>query len=152
MDWQTLIVELLTGQDQVFGFLSDALDPTCSLITPHRYKSERPLTDAQVVLVHLSPLVSADGLHPVQFACVEEGLGGSVTAAVILDVVVPFILVQRIRSTRANVAFDKGAEAVIPFRELAGSVVSGKCLMTKQKTDSQSEENPESSHYPAVLE
>lgn len=152
MDRKALIVQHFTGQDQMFLFISDAPDPAGSRFTPHCDKSERLITDAQVLLEHLPPSVRAHGLHPFQLIWVKERLCRSVTAPVILDVLLPFILVERIRSSRTDVAFDEGREAVVPFGRLAGSVVSGKCLIPQQKTDGKTEKNPERSHYPADLE
>lgn len=151
MDRQALVAQLLTGQDQMFGFLSDALDPASPRYTSHRDKSEGLPADAQVFLVHHPPLVRAHGLHPVKVALVQKGLGGSVTAPVVLDVRLPQVLVQSIWSTGANVAFDEGVVAVVPFGALAGSVVFSKRLMSQQETDGQSDKSPEGSHYPAVL-
>ena len=54
MHRQALIAQLLTGQDQMFGFLSDTLDPARPLYTPHRDKSERLQADA---------LTESDGLQ-----------------------------------------------------------------------------------------
>lgn len=152
MDWQALVVQHFTGQDQMFGFLLDALDSARPRFAPHRDKREILLADAQVLLVDLPPVFRAHVLHPVQVFWMEEGLGGSVTAPVFPDVCLPFILVERRGSTRANVAFDEGAEAVVPFGDLAGSFVVSKRLMAQQETDGESKKIPESSHYPAVLE
>lgn len=150
MDWQALIAQHFTGQDQIFGIILNAPDAARPHYTPHRDKSERLLADAQVLLVYLPPFVRTHILHPVQVFWTEKGLGGSVTAPVIPDVILPFVLVERSGSTSTNVAFDEGVEAVVPFGELAGSIVFGKGLMTQQETDGK-RESPESSHYPAVL-
>lgn len=154
MDRQALIViaQLLTGQDQMFSFLPDAPDPARPRLAPHRDKSERLPAHAQVVLVRHPAFVGAHGHHPVRVAGGEEGLSGSVTAAGVLDVVLPLVLVQSVRITRANVAFDEVFEAGVPSGALAGSVGFGKRLMTQQETDGKTEKHPESSHYPAVLE
>lgn len=152
MDWQALILQHLTGQDQMFGFLSDAPDAARPRLTPHRDKSERLLTDAQVLLKGLPPFVRAHILHHVQVFLFEEGLRGSVTAPVIPDVLLPFVLVQRRGGARANVAFDEGVVTVVPFGELAGSIIFSQRLITQQEADAKSEKSPENSHYPAVLE
>lgn len=115
MDRQTLVVQLLTGQDQMFSFLADVPDPAGSQLTPHCDESEGLLADAQVLLVHLSTFVGADGLYFVQFVWMEEGLCWSVAAPVVLDVSLPLILIESVRSPRADVALDKGVEAIIPF-------------------------------------
>lgn len=115
MDGQTLVFQHLTGQDQMFSFPTDAPDPTGPQITPHCDESEGLIADAQVILVHLPTFVGADCLNLFQFVWMEEGLCGSVTVPVVLDVRLPFILIERVRSPRADVALDKGVEAVIPF-------------------------------------
>lgn len=151
MDWQTLIVQNLTGQDQMFGVLSDASDTACPRLTPDSDKRERLSADAQVLLEGFPPFVRAHIFHPVQVFGTQEGLSRSVTATVIPDVRLPLIVVERSGYAGANVAFDKGAEAVVPFGGLAGSVILSRCLMTQQETDGKSEKSPEASHYPAIL-
>lgn len=151
MDRQALIAQLITGQDQMFAFLSDALDAACPRFAPHCDKVETLPADTHVLLVRDSPLGCAHSHHPVQVARVQEGLGGSGTVAVILDEIHPLVLVQSSRSTRGNVALLEVVEGVVPFGELAGSVVYGKGLMNQQETDGEKGENPEGSHYPAVL-
>lgn len=152
MDRQTLILQHLTGQDQMFGFLLDVLDAARPQFTPHRDKSKSLLADAQVVLVYLPPVALAHILHLVQVFWTDEGLGGSVAARILFDVIHPLVLVERGGSARGNVAFEEGRIAIVPFGALAGSIVLSKCLMTQQETDGEREENPEGSHYPAVLE
>lgn len=134
MDRQALVSQHLTGQDQMFGFLSDAPDAARPRLTPHRDKGERFPADAQVLLVLLPPFVGAHFPHPLQVFLGEEGLGGSVTASS-PDVFLPFVLVQRMGCARGNVALEESVVAVVPFGELAGSVVFGKCLMSKQEKD-----------------
>lgn len=125
MDWQALIAQNLTSQDQMFGFLSDAPDAARPHFTPHSDKREKLPADAQVLLVDLPPFVRAHFLHPVQVFWVEEGLRGSVTVPMVLDVLLPFILIKRRGSAWGNVAFDEGVVAIIPFGALAGSIVFG---------------------------
>lgn len=152
MDRQTLILQHLTSQDQMFGFLLDALDAARPRFTPHRDKSKRLLADAQVVLVCLPPIALAHILHLVQVFWTDEGLGGSVTARMLFDVIHPLVLVERGGSARGNVAFEECGIAIIPFGALAGSIILSKCLMTQQETDGKREKSLEGSHYPAVLE
>lgn len=152
MDWQAVIVQHFTGQDQMFVFLLDAPDAARPRFTPHCDKSERLLADAQVLLVCLPPLVGAHIPHPVQVFWIEEGLCGSATASFILDVVLPFDLVERSGSARGNVALDESVVALVPFGELAGSIILSKRLMTQQETDGEREQSPESSHYPELLQ
>lgn len=151
MDRHTLIVHNLTGQDQMFGFLFDAPDAARPRLTPDSDKRERLAADTQVLLECFPPLVCAHSFHSVLVFGTEEGLSRSVTAAVIPDVRLPLVLVERSGHARANVPFDKGVEGTVPFGGLAGSVVLGRCLMTQQETDGKSEKSPETSHYPAIL-
>ncbi|KAF3839709.1 hypothetical protein F7725_018426 [Dissostichus mawsoni] len=151
VDRQALIAQLITGQDQMFGFLFDAPDAARPRFAPHGDKAETLPADAHVFLVRCSPL-DVHSHHPVQVARLQEGLGGSGTVAVILDEIHPLVLVQSSRSIRGNVALLEVVEGVVPFGELAGSVVYGKGLMNQQETNGEKGENPEGSHYPAVLE
>lgn len=77
---------------------------------------------------------------------------GSATASFILDVALPFHLVERSGSARGNVALDESVVALVPSGELAGSIVFSKRLMTQQETRGKSEKSLESSHYPEVLQ
>lgn len=113
MDRQTLVVHHLTGQDQMFSFLTDAPDPAGPRLTPHCDETEGLIADAHVVLVHLPTFVGADCVYPVQFVWMEEGLSGSPAAPVVPDVLLPFVLIERVRSPRADVALGKGIVAVI---------------------------------------
>lgn len=151
MHGQALIFQHFTGQDQMFIFRNHALDPTGPRFTPHCDKAKRLLADAQVLMVHPTPRLGAHSLHPFQFWWVKERLCGPATAAVILDVLLPFVVVQRSGQSRANVPFDEVAVAVVPFGPLAGSAVLSECLMPQQQADGKSEKTPESSHYPADL-
>lgn len=86
MHGHTLVLQNLTGQDQVFGFLADVPDAAGSGFTPHRDESERLPADAQVLLVGAAARAGAHSLDPVQLFGVEEGLRGSVAAPVVPDV------------------------------------------------------------------
>lgn len=130
MDRQALVAQLLTGQDQMFGFPADALDAARPLLAPHRDEGEGLPADAQVVLVHHPPLVGAHGLHSGLAAFGQERLCGSATPPVVLDVNLPLVVVQRRWGTRAQVASEERVEAVVPLGELAGSVILSRCLMT----------------------
>lgn len=135
----------------MFGLLSDASDPAGSRFTPHRDKGEGHLTDAQVLLEHPPSPAGAHRLHPFQIVRVDEGLRGSVTASVVPDVGLPLVLGQRVGRARADVAFEEGPEAVVPFGRLAGSLIFRLDFMTQQDTKSQRQKQSGSSHYPAVL-
>lgn len=144
---QTLVVQNLAGQDQVFGFVLDAPDAAGSLLAPDGGEGEGLPADAQVVLEHLPSAAGAHGLDPAQILWMQEGLRGPVAAAVVLDVGPPLVHVVAGRRLRADVAPDEGVEAVVPPGALARGVVFGRRLVVEQEEDG--EENPESSHRPA---
>ena len=151
MHRQTLILQLFTGQNQMFTFLNDAPDAAGAWLAPHCNKIERLVADAQVLLVRLPACLRAHGLHPVQLFRLKERLRGSVTAAVVLDVSLPLVLVESFGQPAANVPLDEGVEGIVPLGRLAGSVIFGRRLMPQQEEDGEREKNPESSHYPADL-
>lgn len=151
MDGQAAITQHLTGQDQVFVLLLDAPDATRARFTPHCDESERLPADAQVLFVGFPPFLAAHLPHPLQVFRIEEGLCGSATASLTLDVVLPFTLVERRGRASGNVALEKGVVALFPCRALAGSLISSIRWMTQQETGGQSEKSSESSHYPEVL-
>lgn len=134
----------------MFVFLSDALYAARPRLTPHGDKSERLPADAQVLLVRLPPLAAAHLPHLVQVFWTEEGLRGSATASFGLDEVLPLGLVKRIGGAGGNVVLDKSVVALVPIGGLAGSVISGKCLMSQQEADGKNEKSLERSHHPEV--
>lgn len=148
MDWEALVIQDLTGQDQVFGFLSDAPDAAGPRFAPHGDEGERLVADAQVFLVDLPSSAGTHGLHLVQVARMEEGLRGSVTAPVGPDVLLPFILIGSGRGSRADVAGRELVEAVVPLGKLARSIILGKCAVSHQETQEDRENSPKSSHDP----
>lgn len=152
MDWQAVTAQHLAGQDQMFGFLSHALDAARPRLAPHRDKSEGLLADAQVLLVHLPSRGGAHVPHLFQVFWFEEGLCGSATACLILYEGLPFVLVERSWCARENVALEESVVAIVPSGALAGSFVSGRRLMAQQQTDGKNEKTPEGSHYPQVLQ
>lgn len=148
MDREALVVQDLTGQDQVFGFRSDAPDAAGPGFAPHGDKGERLVADAQVVLVDLTSPVGAHGYHLLQVARMEEGLRGSVTAPVGPNVLLPLILIDSGRGSLADVPIREPFEAVVPLGKLARSVILGKCVVSHQETQDDMENSPESSHDP----
>lgn len=153
VDRQALVgaAQHLAGQDQVFSLLPDAPDAARPRFAAHGDETERLPADAQVLLVYLPPCVGAHVLHPVQVFRVEEGLGGSVAAPVVPDVLLPLVLVEVVGGPAANVALDEGVVGVVPLGELAGSVVFSQRPMPQQETDGEAEKSPEGSHYPEFL-
>lgn len=151
MDRQALVAQPLAGQDQMFGFLPHAPDPARARRAPHRDEGEGLAADAQVLLVHGAALVGAHRLHPGQVARPQEGLRGSVTAPVELDVILPLVLVQRLGSAGADVAFDERVEAVVPSGELARGVVLSRRGTSHEETGGEGEQSPEGSHHAAGL-
>lgn len=83
VDRQAVVAQHLTGQDQVLGFLSHALNAARPHLTPHGDKGERLATDAKVVLEPLAALLAANLLHPVQVLGVEKGLRGPSAARLV---------------------------------------------------------------------
>lgn len=147
----TLIVQHLAGQDQVLVLALDAPDATRPRLASHRHKREALLADAQVLLVCLTPFGGANGFDPLQVIRAEEGLCGSVAAAVVADVFLPLVLVQGVGCAVPDVPLQERPEAVVPLGKLARSLVFGTSLLPEQETHGQREINPESSHSAAVL-
>lgn len=152
MNRKAVVAQPFTGQDQMLGFLPDASNTARSRLTPHRDKSERLPTDAQVVLVPLPAFVGAHRVHPLQVLGIEEGLRGSATAGFVHDVVLPLGLVERSGSAGGNVPLDEGVVAFGRSGALAGSIVLGQSLMSQQEADGKSEKGSESSHVPGFLQ
>lgn len=148
VDREALVVQDLTGQDQVFGFLSDAPDAAGPWFAPHGDEGERLVADAHVLLVELSSSVGTHCLHLLQVTRMEEGLRGSVTAPVGPDVLLPFILIDSGWGSRADVTVHELVEAVVPLGKLARSIIFGKCVVSHQETQDDRENSPQSSHDP----
>lgn len=128
-----LVVQHITGQDQVLLLVRNAPDAARPGLAPHRHKREGLLADAQVLLVRLASFVGAHGLDPLQVVRAEEGLCGSVTAAVVPDVFLPLILVAGPGRAIADVAFEERPIAVVPLGKLARSLVFGTSLLPEQE-------------------
>lgn len=94
MDGQAVVAQHLAGQDQVLGFLPDALDAARPHLAPHSDEGERLAADAQVVLEPLAAPLTAHLLHPGQVHGVEEGLRGPAAARLVQDVPLPLVLVE----------------------------------------------------------
>lgn len=132
-----LVVQHLTGEDQMFLLGCDAPNAARVWLAPHRYKCEGLLADAQVLLVHFASSVGAHGLDPLQVIWVEEGLCRPVTATVVPDVFLPLVLVRRPRRAISDVALQERPVAIVPLGKLAGSLVFGTNLLPEQETHNQ---------------
>lgn len=152
MNWQAVVAQHFTGQDQMLGFLPDASNAAGSRLTPHCDKSERLPTDAQVVLVPLPAFVGAHLVHPWQVLRMEEGLRGSATAGFVHDVVLPLGPVERSGSARGNVPLQEGFVTFSRAGALARGIVLGQGLMSQQEADGKSEKGSKSSHVPGFLQ
>lgn len=149
MDRHALVFQHLTGQDHMFALPDDVPDPAGALVAPHRDEGERLLADAQVLLEGLAACAGAHGPDPVQVFWVQEGLGGSLAAAVLLDVVPPLVLIQRGGQPRADVAPDESIVAVVPFGSLAGSVVVRARPMSRQDAGGHQQRQARGGHSPS---
>lgn len=136
---EALVVQLLAGQDQMFLLGCDAPDAARARLAPHRHERERLLADAQVLLVNFASFVGAHGLDPLQVVRNEEGLCGSVTAAVAPDVFFPLVLIRGPRRAISDVALQEGPVAIVPLGKLARSFVFGTSLLPEQETQNQRE-------------
>lgn len=152
MNWQAVVAQHFTAQDQMLGFLPDASNAARSRLTPHCDESERLPTDAQVVLVPLPAFVGAHLVHPRQVLRIEEGLRGSATAGFVHDVVLPLGPVERSGSAGWNVPLEEGLVAPVRSGALAGSIVHGQSLMSQQEADGKSEKASKSSHVLGFLQ
>lgn len=152
MDWQAVLSQHLTGQDQVLGLLSDALDAARSGLAPYRHKSELLLADAQVLLVRLPPLAGAHLPHSVLVFGIEEGLRGSAAAGFTLDVVLPVLPVERGRGSGGQVALQEGFVALVGASALAGGLVSDEGVRAQQQAEGQGEEKARHRHSPPALQ
>lgn len=134
---QALVVQHLAAQNQMFLLGCDAPDAARTGLAPHRHEGEGLLADAQVFFVNFASFVGAHGLDPLQVVRDEEGLCGSVTAAVVPDIFFPLVLIRRPRSAISDVALQEGPVAVVPLGKLARSFVFGTSLLPEQETQNQ---------------
>jgi len=152
VDGQTLVVQHIAGQDQVFGLPLDAADAAGVGLAAHGGEGEGLHADAQVLLELPAALVAAHRLHLLQLAGVQEGLRGAV-ATQFGDVRLPLVLVQAFGGVRADVATEEGAEGVVPPGGLARQVVLSQGVMAQPETQQgQRDEALAPGHYSAYLE
>lgn len=99
-----LVVQDLTGQDQVLDLGRDAPYAAGPGLTPHRDEPEGLLANAQVLFISLTAFGRAHGLDPAQVVRAQKGLRGPVTAPVVPYVLLPLVLVQGRGHALADVA------------------------------------------------
>ena len=150
MDGQTLVVDHLAGQDQVFVLPLDAAYATGVELAAHRDEGEGLAADAQVVLEVPAAPVAAHRLHLLQLPGVQEGLRGPV-AAQVLDVRLPLVLVHAAGGSLGEVALDEGAEGVVRPGGLAWLVVLSQGVVAQPETQ-QGQGDESLGHYAGYLE
>ena len=151
VDGQTMVLQRLTGQDQVLALPHDGADPTGFGLAAHSDEGEALAADAQVLFELLAAPVAAHCLHPLQVAGVQEGLGWPV-AALGGDVLLPGVLVVAAGCSRWDVAAKEGVVGIVPPGALAGGVVLGQGDVTQPETQQgQGEEALVSGHHPGHM-